>query len=190
MIFMILYPTETLYALGVDVCDDEALKGLYDLKGRSEQKAMSVLVRSITDIESFAILPTIGREIANSFLPGPLTLVLSVRSEFMLGYCMRSCATLGFRVSSDPIAQTVIHEHMALYGTPLTCTSANKSGEVCLSTTKEIREQIGDTAMKNVQIIDDGPRMGMPSTIVLVTGEKVKIVREGSIPRAALSPWL
>lgn len=165
---VILYPTETVYGLGVDARSNEALERLCALKGRDAEKAVSWLVRDIEDLEHYAVLNETAINIAKSFLPGPLTLVLPLKGAER---------TVGFRVSNDPHAQKLAEE----VGVPITCTSANVSGVETRATPKEILAQFGDNASMITRVIDDGPRTGTPSTVVRVVGGTPEILREGSI---------
>ena len=177
---MILYPTETLYALGVNAFDKSELQKLADFKGRGSNKHASVLVRSIEDIEHWALVSETARIIAESFLPGSLTLVLPLRPDSG-AITTTSSNTLGFRISPDPVAQQTIAEYMSAHDAPLTCTSANVSGQPPQSTVPEILAQFGEKGKRIKKIIDDGPRSGTPSTVVEVIDEKVIIYREGAI---------
>jgi L-threonylcarbamoyladenylate synthase len=181
---MILYPTETIYALGVNGFDASELAKLYTLKGRDEGKPVSLLVRSIADIERYAVLSPRARRIAEAFLPGSLTLVLPAREDAPRVPVYHD-GTLSFRISPDPFAKQVIDEFMAEHDAPLTCTSANVSGLPTASTPKEILEQFNnngkDVAMIT-RVVDDGQRTGLPSTVVQVVGDEVIIHREGAIP--------
>jgi len=168
---LILYPTETVYGLGVDVFDPVALKRLYELKGRNAAKASSWLVKDIKEIERYAHVDESARRIAERFLPGPLTLILKVKDDV-------PSEMLGFRISSDQHAQALAEESEH----PLTATSANPSGEPTLQTPKEILAQFGKKADMISRVIDDGPRHGEPSTVVRVVGGKCEIIRVGAIP--------
>lgn len=178
---MILYPTETVYGLGVDPFDAAALERLYILKGRDAGKAVTWLVRDMRDIERFAEVSETARRIAGHFLPGPLTLVLPIK-KVSLPKHLQHIDSIGFRISSDPFAQKLIAKHMEEHDTPLTCTSANLSGLPTLPTPEEILVQFGEKRSMIQNIIDDGPRIGTPSTIVRVVGEAVECIREGAYP--------
>ena len=80
---IILFPTESVYGLGVNPFDGEALEQLYTLKGRAGDKLFSWLVRSVADIERYAFLNDTARRLADGFLPGPLTLVLKLRPLYL-----------------------------------------------------------------------------------------------------------
>jgi len=178
---MILYPTETIYALGVNALDETAVAELFKVKGRADGKAVSWLVRTIDDVERYGVLSPRARRIAECFLPGPLTLVVPARAEVSRSVTA-SDGTISFRISPDPIAQEVIADFMAQHDAPLTCTSANKSGEPTESTPEAILRQLGEMATLVDTVVDDGPRSGIASTVVKVVGDTVEIIRVGAIP--------
>lgn len=182
---MILYPTETLYALGVNALDAIELQKLYELKGRDSSKVASWLVRDVSDIERYAEFGEVAAKIAAQFLPGPLTLVLTVK-ETVPDELVAADRTIGFRISPDPMAQTIINAFMTEYNAPLTCTSANVSGQPTMQTVPEILQQFGERADMIDEIHDDGSRKGLASTVVRVIGEEVEVIREGAIPAAAI----
>lgn len=180
---MILYPTETLYALGVNALDVQALAKLYMLKERDASKASSWLVRNMDDVRKYGEVDEIAEKIAQAFLPGKLTLVLKalphVSSEIVA-----TDRTIGFRISKDPVALKVIAEYMEANDAPLTCTSANVSGLATLGTVGEILQQFGARANMITKTVDDGPRKGLASTIVRVIEGEVTVLREGDISEA------
>lgn len=176
-----LYPTETVYGLGADPFDAAALEKLYVLKGRDAAKAVTWLVRDMEDVERYADVSVTAAKLAARFLPGPLTLVLPVKTASLPEH-LKHIDSIGFRISSDPVAQKLIAEHMEAYGTPLTCTSANISGLPTLASPEEILRQFGEKRTMVDRIIGDGPRTGTPSTIIRVMGENVECIREGAYP--------
>jgi L-threonylcarbamoyladenylate synthase len=186
---MILYPTETIYGLGVNALDDKALAVLFALKGRDEHQTVSWLVRNIHDIAYYAVLSPQAERLVETFLPGPLTLVLPAKST-VPAHRSAPDNTIGIRMSSDPIAQKLIEEYMAETNAPLTCTSANVSGLPPLPTPAEIQGQFGEKASLIEKVIDDGPRYGAPSTVVRVIGETVEILRTGSVPESEIQQAL
>lgn len=177
---MILYPTETIYALGVNALDDVALAELFLVKGRDERQTVSWLVRDIGDISYYAELSKTSERLIEKFLPGALTIVLPAKPTVPQSR-QASDATIGFRISPDPAAQQVITDFMTEHNAPLTCTSANKSGEPPLPTPEAILRQLGDKAARIDIIVDDGPRSGVPSTVVKVVGDTFEIIRVGTI---------
>jgi len=177
---MILYPTETLYALGVNAHDPKELKKLFTAKDRQVGKVASWLVRDMDDVRKYAQVPEKAAKIAERFLPGQLTLVLKVHDD-VAAEIVGEDRTIGFRISTDPKAQELIASFMAEHGAPLTCTSANVSGAPTLQTPDEILQQFGPKAKMIDVILDDGPRKGLASTVVRVIGDEVKVLREGEI---------
>jgi tRNA threonylcarbamoyl adenosine modification protein (Sua5/YciO/YrdC/YwlC family) len=173
---MILYPTETTYGLGVNPFDEVELGKIYEVKGRNRSKAVSWLVRSVDDIERYAQLSPLARRIADRHLPGPLTIVLPTLD----GDELRA-----FRISSDPAAQQLIEQFMAEHDVPLTCTSANLSGQPTLATPQQIMQQLSANVGAIDRVIDDGPRGAQPSTVVKVTDDKLEILRQGSTELAS-----
>ncbi|MDA8596874.1 L-threonylcarbamoyladenylate synthase [Candidatus Pacebacteria bacterium] len=186
---IILYPTETLYALGVTATEPEALNKLFELKGRDASKAASWLVRDIADIERYAVLGDKARKIAERFLPGQLTLVLKCTDAVSLDVTAPD-HTIGFRISRDPIAQQIITAYMQEYDAPLTCTSANVSGAPAFPTVEEILQQFGERAEMITEMVDDGPRKGLASTVVRCVDDEVSVLREGEISESDITQAL
>ena len=177
---MYLYPTETVYGLGVNVFDAQALHDLYVLKGRSSDKQASWLVRDFTDIERYAEVSSKAVKIAERFLPGPLTLILPLNADTITAHNL-DIQTVGFRISSDPYARKLIANFMSEYNAPLTCTSANVSGMPTLATPQEIFVQFAERVSMIDTILDGGPRQGVASTVVSVIHNECKIIRQGTI---------
>ncbi len=182
---MILYPTETLYALGVNALDERELDALYTLKDRDKSKVATWLVRTVEDIERYAEVSDKAAAIISAFLPGKLTIVLRTLHTVPKQLCAQD-GTIGFRISADPIAQEVIEEFMAECDAPLTCTSANISGLSTLGTVEEIMQQFGKNAHMISKVIDDGPRKGLASTVVRIIDDEVTVLREGDISEAQI----
>ncbi len=172
---MILYPTETVYALGVGVFDTVEVEKLFTLKRRDDKKAVSWLVRNLADIEKYAELSVVAKEIAQRFLPGPLTIILPAKVTVPRLYTAEN-KTIGFRISSDPIAQKIITNFIQENDMPLTCTSANVSGLPTLPTPSEILNQFGNDQSLIDIIYDEGARTGTHSTIIQVTGSQINVM--------------
>lgn len=189
---MILYPTETIYGIGVHALDDVQLAKLFALKGRDESQTVSWLVRNIDDIHTYAEVSKTAAEIAKRFLPGPLTLVLPAK-DTVPDSRQGPDGTIGLRISSDKYAQQVIERFWAKHQAPLTCTSANVSGLPALATPELIIEQFKETHKDTVsfsEIIDDGPRMNPASTVVSIVGDEVTLLREGTVPFVEIKAYL
>jgi L-threonylcarbamoyladenylate synthase len=179
---MYLYPTETIYGLGANPFDAAAVDALFALKGRDASKSVSWLVPDVAAIQQFAVVSDRARQIMDTFLPGPVTVVLPLLPEYQQ-YAVEPDGTVGFRISSDSVAQQLINTYWRAHGTPLTCTSANVSGEAPASTPALIIEQFQqfgrDTSALEVR--DDGPRAGVASTVVRIVGDELTVLRPGAV---------
>lgn len=167
---VILYPTDTLYGLGVDASNTDALKKLYTIKEREPGKPVSVIVESLEAAASYVEITPLARTLAEKFLPGALTLVLKK---------VGSDETLAIRIPNSPTCLAIAKQ----FGKPFTATSANKSNMASLRSVPGILAQLGESANKIDLVIDIGELPNsLPSTVVDVRGEKPIVLREGAIP--------
>lgn len=169
---VIIYPTDTLYALGADATNPEAVKKIYNIKGRDQKKPLSIAVGSTKDIEKYAYTTPLSEKLAKKFLPGPLTLVLKKKNT--LAPNLTPDETIAIRVLDHPL--------FAEIDFPLTATSANSSGKDVPETLKAVLKELRDVTMG----IDGGTLRGKPSTLVDCRGEKPIILREGAIHTSML----
>jgi len=170
---LVVYPTDTVYGLGCDPLNVEAVKRLFKAKGE-RKKPLPILASDIEHVEKIAYLSERARKIAARFWPGPLTLVVP-KKPALPDVVTCSLDSVGVRIPKHDIALHLIHLSKGL----LVGTSANKTGEKPPQTAYEAAEQLG----KEVNVIlDGGPTaLGTPSTVVDLTSEKSKILREGPI---------
>ncbi len=171
----LLYPTDTVYGLGVDATNIEATKKLYTLKEREYTKPFSIAVSDIEMLKIYAKVDIRTEKIISTFLPGPLTLILP-RTHKLPDEVVAGGNTIGIRIPEHPFILELIKQ----LGKPITTTSANKSSFPELTNVPEIINQLPeiDTA------IDQGPLENhIPSTIVDLTGDKINILREGPISK-------
>lgn len=173
---VILYPTETVYALGANPFNEIAWRQMCDVKGRPDRKPCSWLVKDVEAIRKFAIVPDYAEELMEKYLPGPLTIILKAK-ESLPAYAQATDGTVSFRVSSDEVAQKLISsvDH------PLTCTSANLHRAETLATPEKILQQLGQESALVTRVYDDGSRTGLPSTIVRCVGDSLEVLRQGAI---------
>lgn len=177
---IILYPTETVYALGVNPFNLSAWRALCGLKGRTEDQPASWLVRDIRDVDHYGVITSTALKLMEAHLPGPLTIVLKAKPT-VPQYAQGPGGTVSFRISNDKTAQTIINVHMAKYNAPLTCTSANRHNMPVMDRVELILSQFKYDAYKINPVIDDGPRRGLPTTIVRCLGNNVEVLRRGNI---------
>lgn len=174
---IILYPTDTLYGLGVDAQNKEALLRLYALKKRSIYRTALISVPSLSVMEAYGHVNGMTKSLAKRFLPGALTLVLPAQ-EGILPEIIRDDGTVGIRMPNDTFCLALNRA----FGAPYTSTSANLSDMPTHATIEEIVAQFGDAAEAINLVIDDGPRAGgKPSTIVSCVNEKPRLLREGAV---------
>lgn len=181
---LIVYPTETFYALGVDALDPGALARLFDLKRRDPQKPAALIAAD--PAMAFALareVPEQARRLAGKFWPGPLTIVLPARAG-LPAQLLGPGDTVGVRVSSHPLARALA---VAL-GRPLTATSANRSGQAAARTTAQARAAFAD----KVKVYLEGGRLGAaaPSSVVAFEAGGLRVLRAGAVAEGRLAAAL
>ena len=169
----VVLPTETVYGLFAKALDEKAVDHVYQLKGRPRDKALNLNVAQLDDILNFSKnQPPYLNKLVESFLPGPLTIILEANDK--VPYWVNSnLTTVGFRMPSHPVTLELIREFGPLIGP-----SANISGCKSGVNFKQILE---DFDREVLGLEDDNFLTGKDSTILDLTGKKVKILRQGSI---------
>lgn len=172
---IVIFPTETVYGIGANGLDANAIKNLYDAKQRPLNKPISLLVNSIDMIETVAKdITDLEYAIIRKFLPGPLTIILK-KKEIVPDILTADTDTIGIRMPANDIALKLID----YAGVPIATPSANISGKPSGTNLNDIMK---DFDGKVDCFIDDGPsKIGLASTIVKVVDGKVHILRQGSI---------
>jgi L-threonylcarbamoyladenylate synthase len=167
---VIVYPTETLYALGASADDCDAVAKVFKIKKRDRSLPLSVALPRTEDIGKYAKTSPLSDAISEKFLPGPLTLILKNRMKFsgIIG------DTIGIRVPSHPVAIRLVETCG-----PLTATSANIHGGAEPAVVETARRQIGDGA--DVYIDGGRCRFARGTTVVDLTKNVPRIVREGAV---------
>ena len=171
----VVLPTETVYGLFAKALDKKAVDHVYQLKGRPRDKALNLNVASLDDILNFSKnQPPYLQKLVESFLPGPLTIILEANDK-VPDWVNSDLTTVGFRMPSHPITLELIREFGPLIGP-----SANLSGQASGISFKEIVKDFGREVLG---IEDDAFLTGQDSTIIDLSGDKAKILRQGSITR-------
>ena len=171
----VVLPTETVYGLFAKALDEKAVDHVYQLKGRPRDKALNLNVASLDDILTFSKnQPPYLQQLVENFLPGPLTIILEANSN--VPYWVNSgLMTVGFRMPCHPVTLELIREFGPLIGP-----SANLSG---LASGVSFKEIVKDFGQELLGIEDDAFLTGQDSTILDLSGDKVKILRQGAITR-------
>lgn len=170
---IVSFPTETVMGLGVIYDNFDSYSRLNKVKERPEDKPYSLMIANTDDIETFAYIDERSKKLINKFLPGPVTLLLPVKNTVPT-WVSHNGPTVGIRVPSH---QTC-HELLLAVEKPLLVPSANKSGNKPAMTAQEVYNEFGNSIDFIVQENAEG---GTPSTIIDLTGEDIKIVRQGPI---------
>lgn len=180
---VIAYPTETFYGLGADATNEQAIKKIYAIKGRNFSSPISIIIDCEENLHALVSeIPSCALELIKSFWPGPLTIVFKA-SDKVLPILTAGTGKIGIRISSHAGARIIAQK----LGHPLTATSANLSGAAECSTAGEVLQQIGN---KVEAIVDLGKTAGgKGSTIIDVTSDPPKILREGIIDRLTISKY-
>lgn len=170
---LIAFPTDTIYGLAADVFNPVAIQRIYAVKGRAEEKAIPILIGAFDQL-----LPLIqkfdGRalRIADTFWPGPLTLVL--QKSDIIPPELTHYPTVGIRMPNHLFTQALLKKTG-----PLATTSANLAGGPNPVDTHQVLDQLGEQVDL---IVDGGPTPGpMASTVVDISGPEIKILRPGPI---------
>lgn len=181
---IVAFPTDTVYGLGAVYTDTEAVSSIFRAKGRDEGKPLSILVsdimqvgRVVSDISNDAM------KLMTAFWPGALTIILK-KNETVPDRVSAGGGTVGVRMPENECARTLI----ALAGSPIAAPSANTSGKRSSVTAEDVREDLDG---KINMVIDGGAcSIGLASTVLDMSGEELKILREGVITEEMIAEVL
>jgi L-threonylcarbamoyladenylate synthase len=171
---VVAYPTDTLYGLAVDPRSDAAVERLYEVKGRDERSAITLIAADVTQAGEVCRLEATHLKLARTFWPGPLTLVGDARAA-LPGRLLAGGRTVAVRVPAHPAARAIARA----LGFCITATSANRAGEAPAGSATEVAATVAD---RIDAIVDAGPAPGgAPSTIVALREGAPVLVRAGAI---------
>ena len=181
---LVSFPTETVYGLGADATNEQAIKRIYDVKGRPTNHPLIVHVSSINSLEVWAKdIPNYAVDLARTFWPGPMTLILK-RTDLAKDYITGGQDSVGIRIPSDPIALALLSRFESLGGLGVAAPSANRFGKVSPTSANDVEEEVGEYLAKGDLILDGGrSRVGIESTIIDVRSSTPSILRLGAITK-------
>jgi L-threonylcarbamoyladenylate synthase len=184
---LVVFPTETVYGLGADAANRDAVAAIYALKGRPPDHPLIVHVRDLEQAARWARLDERAARLARRFWPGPMTLILP-RAAAAPAWACGGQDSIGLRIPSHPVARALLERFTALGGSGVAAPSANRFGRVSPTCAEHVRDDLGADAP---MILDGGPcDVGVESTIVDLTRACAAVLRPGRIDRRRLEDAL
>jgi len=174
---LVAFPTETVYGLGADARQGEAVAAIYEAKGRPSFNPLIVHLADVAAARTLVEWSPQADILARAFWPGPLTLVLPLRADHGLSSLVTAgLPTVGLRVPAHPAA----HALLARFGGPVAAPSANPSGRISPTTADHVLAGLDG---RIAAVLDDGPcTVGLESTIIGFDGPHAVLLREGGLP--------
>ena len=188
---LVAFPTETVYGLGADATNEDAIARIYKVKGRPIGHPLIVHISSIGNLDKWARdIPEYAVKLARTFWPGPMTLILP-RTDRAKNYITGGQENVGVRVPSHTVALTLLKEFEAQGGLGVAAPSANRFGAVSPTTATAVEIELAEFLSDNDQILDGGPCIvGVESTIINCTQNKPSILRPGAVTKEMIEDAL
>ena len=184
---LVAFPTETVYGLGADASNSEAVARIYSVKGRPNDHPLIVHIASMERMGDWASdVPEYAIKLARDFWPGPMTLVLK-RSELAGDFITGGQDSVGVRVPDHVVALALLEAFERSGGKGVAAPSANRFGQVSPTTATAVIEELGDYLSKDDLVLDGGAcAVGVESTIIDCTGAAPSVLRPGAISVAMI----
>jgi len=188
---LVAFPTETVYGLGADATNKNAVGRIYAVKGRPNGHPLIVHISSMGNLDMWARnIPEYAVELARAFWPGPMTLILP-RTELAKDFITGSQDNVGIRVPSHTVALALLKQFEDQGGLGVAAPSANRFGAVSPTTANAVEVELTDFLSENDQILDGGPcAIGVESTIINCIQNKPSILRPGAITKEIIENTL
>jgi len=179
---LVAFPTETVYGLGADATNAQAVARIYEVKGRPTDHPLIVHIAGLKYLEQWiSDIPEYAIALAGEFWPGPMTLILQ-RSDLARDFVTGGQETVGVRIPDNSLALGLLEAFHELGGAGIAAPSANRFGQVSPTTADAVKEEIGEFLADTDLVLDGGPsEVGVESTIIDCTGELPRILRPGAI---------
>ena len=177
---LVAFPTETVYGLGANALNTQAVSRIFEAKGRPYHDPLIVHLASVNELSNVAIeIPAIAYKLADVFWPGPLTLILQKQQD-LPNNITAGLNTVAVRVPSHPVALALLQAS----GVPIAAPSANRFGHTSPTTAAHVMDDLADRVEL---ILDAGPTtIGVESTVLDITRTPYKILRPGGVTREAI----
>lgn len=182
---LVAFPTETVYGLGADACNDEAVARVFAAKGRPQFNPLIAHVTDLAAAEKLGVFPAAARALADAFWPGPLTIVVERAAGCPVSrLASAGLSSLALRVPAHTLALALLAE----FGGPVVAPSANASGRISPTSAAHVRASLGDAVD---MILDGGPsQVGVESTVVSFLDGPPRLLRPGGLPREEIEACL
>jgi L-threonylcarbamoyladenylate synthase len=179
---LVAFPTETVYGLGADATNTNAVARIYEVKGRPADHPLIVHIADLKYLDKWiSDIPEYAIALAREFWPGPMTLVLQ-RSELAKDFITGGQDTVGIRIPNNSLALGLLKAFHKLGGAGIAAPSANRFGQVSPTTAEAVQEELGSYLSDTDLVLDGGPSVvGVESTIIDCTGKFPRILRPGAI---------
>ena len=179
---LVAFPTETVYGLGADACNADAVARIYSVKGRPADHPLIVHVGSMDGLGDWTSeVPEYAISLARDFWPGPMTLIVK-RSALAGDFITGGQDTVGVRVPDHAIALGLLLSFEQVGGKGIAAPSANRFGNVSPTTAQAVEDELSEYLADADQILDGGPcQVGVEATIIDCTGDVPRILRPGAI---------
>ena len=179
---LVAFPTETVYGLGGDATNAEAIARIYQVKGRPADHPLIVHLADMQDVAEWSDdIPDYAISLARAFWPGPMTLILK-RSHLAKDFITGGQDTVGVRVPNHTVALALLNEFKKIGGKGIAAPSANRFGHVSPTTAQAVSDELSQYLSPEDLLLDGGPSLvGVESTIIDCTTEHPKILRPGAI---------
>ncbi|WP_282093876.1 L-threonylcarbamoyladenylate synthase [Epibacterium ulvae] len=173
---LVAFPTETVYGLGGNACDGNAVAGIYEAKGRPSFNPLIAHIADIKSAQKLVIWSDMAEQLSQAFWPGPLTLVLPLKPDHgVSGLVTAGLETLAVRVPAHPTARALL----ARVGHPVAAPSANPSGRISPTQASHV---VAGLSGRIAAILDDGAcGVGLESTILGLSNDIPTLLRPGGL---------
>jgi len=188
---LVAFPTETVYGLGADATNEDAIAKIYKVKGRPEGHPLIVHISSLGNLDKWARdIPEYAVKLARAFWPGPMTLILP-RTDLAKDFITGGQDNVGIRIPSHTVALALLTEFEDQGGFGVAAPSANRFGAVSPTTAAAVEIELVDYLSEKDLILDGGPCLvGVESTIINCTQNKPSILRPGAVTKEMIEDTL
>ena len=179
---LVAFPTETVYGIGADAMNKDAVARMYQVKNRPTSHPVIVHIAELNDVDYWAKdVPEYAINLMRDFWPGPMTLLLKrreVAGDFLTG----AQEIVGLRIPANSLALGLLNEFKAVGGKGIAAPSANRYGAVSPTTAEAVSQELSEYLLPDDQILDGGPCLvGVESTIIDCSSDNPMILRPGSV---------